>query len=248
MTGGAAITVDGRAYAPDELRAAFGRLPPLSNRKAATLALIEGERVVDIGCHVGYFVAQALERFPDKDVHGIDYHAGNIEAARLLFPGHAQRFHVMSVYDLGFEGASVDCVTFQATIEHLEQAALAIKEINRVLRPGGVLIVTTDSPYYWRFVASFLRSELANRVRRGRGRLATAVFNAEVAHARHVYCWTPTTLLTLMVVNGFEYVEHRYTTEPRGRLERALTGLVPFLGSTQVLKVRKVTDAPRAFV
>jgi len=242
------LLVDGQRYTAAECRETFSSRRAPSNRLVATLELVEGERVVDIGCHVGYFVAQVLDRFPDKDVHGIDYHPGNIEAARLLFPGHARRFHVMSVYELDFDDASVDCVTFQATIEHLEQAALAVKEINRVLRPGGVLIVTTDSPYYWRFVASFLRSELVNRVRRGGSRLATAVFNAEVAHARHVYCWTPMTLLTLMVVNGFEYVAHRYATEPRGRLERAFTGLVPFLGSTQVLKVRKVTDAPRGFV
>lgn len=251
MTGVAPITVNGRAYAPEELKAAFGRLPPLSNRKRACLDLIEGERIVDIGCHLGYFVETLIDRFPGKDVRGIDYHRGNVEAARLLFPDHADRFHVMSVYDLDFEAASVDCMTFQATIEHLEQAALAVKEINRALRPGGVLIVTTDNPYYWRFVGGFLRAELANLWQRRKGRaprLGATIFNADIEYARHVYCWTPSTLLALMVVNGFAYVEHRYATEPRGLIERALTGLAPFLGSTQILKVRKVADAPRKFV
>lgn len=243
--------LNGHHFTVQECREAFGLVPALSNRKAVCLELIEGHHIVDIGCHVGYFVVQARQRYPEKNIEGIDYHEDNVDAARLIFPAYWEQFHRMSVYDLKFEPGSVDCVTFQATIEHLEQAALAIKEINRILKPGGALIVTTDNPYYWCFTLSFIKNELANAARRLMGReavLEAVVFNTKVEYARHVYSWTPATLLTLMVVNGFEYVEHRYASEPRTVLGKLFAALVPFIGSSQILKVRKVSDAPGKFV
>ena len=44
----------------------------------------------------------------------------------------------MSIYDLDFKDASYDCVTMQEVLEHLEGAAQAVKEINRILKVGGV--------------------------------------------------------------------------------------------------------------
>ena len=61
----------------------------------------------------------------------------------------------------------------------------------------------------------------------------------------------PFTILTLglflLVVNGFDYVEHPYE---RGRsvLERGLLSLFPFLGGTQILKVRKTARAPAEII
>jgi len=158
---------------------------------------------------------------------------------------------VMSVYSLTFDAGSLDCVTLQATIEHLEQAALAVKEINRVLRPGGVLIVSTDNPYYWRWIARQIRTEIGNtfrRLLRRKTRLHPSIFKRDIEYARHVYSWTPSTLLTLMVVNGFVYDEHRYVSEADSLSGALVARLLPFFGEAQVLKVRKVAEAPQSFI
>src|SRR5262249_18475789 len=157
--------------------------------------------VVDIGCYVGTFVREASRRFPDKTIIGVDYFEDNIRIAQLLYPDMRDRFRRMSVYRLEIADPSIDCVTLQEALEHLEGAALAIKEVNRVLKHGGALLVSVPSPFYaWR-MATFIGSEIGNALRRWRGRptrLGVEVLSEDVEWDRHVYAWTPQTLLTLL--------------------------------------------------
>jgi len=245
------IVVNGRHYTPETLKQTYGKPGPLSHRQQAVLDLIDGEHVLDIGCNLGYFVAHVHQRFPEKHILGVDYFQANVDAARILFPDKSLSFDVRSVYELDLEPASIDCVTFQATIEHQEKATQAIKQINRVIKPGGSLIVTTDNPYSPNLFLSFLRCELANILRRWRGLksyLGPTIFNPDVEYARHVYCWTPSTLLTLLMVNGFEYDTHTYVSESTGFLERLLLRALPFFSHIQGLKVRKIAEAPETYV
>jgi len=213
--------------------------------------MIDGDHVLDVGCNLGYFVAHVHQKHPGKKITGVDYFQANIDAARILFPDESLSFAVKSVYELDLEPASIDCVTFQATIEHLEKAAQAIKQINSVIKPGGSLIVTTDNPYSSNLFLSFLRCELANILRRRRGLksyLGPTIFNPDVEYARHVYCWTPSTLLTLLMINGFEYEAHSYVSDSSSLLERMFVRVFPFFSGIQVLKVRKIAEAPEKYV
>jgi ubiquinone/menaquinone biosynthesis C-methylase UbiE len=241
---------DGRHLTAGQCRALFTGMP-LSDRQSKVLNRIEGNMIIDVGCFTGAFVREASRRFPDKTVIGIDNFEDNIRIARLLFPEMADRFQKMSVYRLDIADASADCVTLQEVLEHLEGAALAIKEVNRVLKKGGALIVSVPNPFYlWRIV-TFLCCEIGNAWRRWRGqppRLSMEVLCKEIEWDRHIYAWTPTTLLTLLATNGFEYVEHCYENRMRDRLRRWVLAVLPFLGPTQILKVRKVAPAPAHLV
>ena len=212
--------------------------------------MVEGDHIVDIGCYAGNFVAELARRFPAKKVEGIDYFEDHVAIARLVFPDIAANFRQMSIYDLQFAGASLDCVTLQEVLEHLEGAAQAVKEINRVLSDGGVAIVTVPNPFYLSGMLGFFRFEIRNRLRamfKAKPQLGTEVYFQEIEWNRHIFAWTPQTLLTLFAVNGFAYVEHRY--EYAGNLvERLLMKLFPFFGPTQILKVRKVARAPDKLV
>jgi ubiquinone/menaquinone biosynthesis C-methylase UbiE len=241
---------DGRHLTAGQCRALFTGMP-LSDRQSKVLNRIEGNTIIDVGCFTGAFVREASRRFPDKTVIGIDNFEDNIRIARLLFPELADRFQKMSVYRLDIADASADCVTLQEVLEHLEGAALAIKEVNRVLKKGGALIVSVPNPFYlWRII-TFLCCEIGNAFRRWRGqppRLSMEVLCKEIEWDRHIYAWTPTTLLTLLATNGFEYVEHCYENRMRDRLRRWVLAVLPFLGPTQILKVRKVAPAPAHLV
>jgi SAM-dependent methyltransferase len=157
----------------------------------------------------------------------------------------------MSIYRLEIADASVDCITLQEVLEHLEGAALAIKELNRVLKQDGVLVISVPNPYYlWR-IATFVCFEISNAFRRWRGRqprLDVEVLSKNIEWDRHIYTWTPQTLLTLLAVNGFEYVEHCYESRTPDRFRRWFLAVLPFLGPTQILKVRKVAAAPSDIV
>lgn len=241
--------VDGKHLSADQCRALFGAMP-LFDRQIKVLERVEGDSIIDIGCYTGAFVREASRRFPDKIVIGIDYFEDNIRIAHLLYPDIRDHFRRMSIYRLEIADGSVDCVTLQEVLEHLEGAALAIKEVNRILKPGGALVVSVPNPLCaWR-IAKFVWLELGNAWRRWRGRspqLGPEVLS-DIEWDRHVYAWTPQTLLALLVINGFEYVEHCYETGVTDRLRRWILAVLPFFGPTQILKVRKLAPAPPALV
>ena len=236
--------VDGKHLTAEECRAAFAT-EILADRQIKVVERLEGHTIVDIGCYSGAFVAAAAQRFPDKRIIGIDYFEDNIRIAHLLHPEMAERFKRMSAYALEFSDDSIDCVTLQEVIEHMEGAASAIKEINRILKPGGALVISAPNPFFWHQMLMFFALEIRNSIARRLGRatrMVTQIYFGNVEWNRHIYAWTPDTMMTLLAVNGFEYVDHCY--ESSGNLlARALLRVFPFLGPTQILKVRKTARA-----
>lgn len=237
------FVIDGRSVDEAECRRLC--LGPLPDRMVRVLDLVEGERLLDVGCYAGGFAKALSERRPTATVMAIDYDAENVRIARVLHPEMAESFERMSVYELAMADGSLDCVTLLEVIEHLEGAASAVKEINRVLRPDGSLIVTTPNPYYWRHLGAFVGSEMLNRLRPDdQRRLGEEIYEASTEWNRHIFCWTPSTLLTLLSTNGFAYVHHEYSSDASSVWERGLLRALPFLGPVIVLKVRKIDRAP----
>jgi ubiquinone/menaquinone biosynthesis C-methylase UbiE len=163
MSYSATYLVDGKHLSADQCRALFAGVS-LLDRQIKVLDRIEGDTIIDVGCYTGIFVHEAARRFPDKTVIGVDYSEDNIRIAQLLYPDMQDRFRRMSVYRLEIADASVDCITLQEVLEHLEGAALAIKEVNRVLKLGGVLVVSVPNPYYMWRIATFVCFEISNAV------------------------------------------------------------------------------------
>jgi ubiquinone/menaquinone biosynthesis C-methylase UbiE len=250
MSDATTFLVDGDRLSADQCRTRFVA-QPLPDRQAKVMQRLEGDLIVDVGCQTGGFVHEASRRFPARTIIGIDHVEDNIRVAQLIDPQLAGRFRQMDAYRLELAPGSVDCITMQEILEHLEGAALAVKEANRVLKQGGALIVSVPNPYYAWSIATFVGREIANTVRRRRRRpqqLNAEVLSATAAWDRHVHAWTPSALLTLLTANGFAYVEHAYENPLANRLRRLVLTILPFLGPTLILKVRKVTAAPSALV
>ena len=75
--------VDGEQLSAAQCRALVGAIP-LLDRQHKVLERIEGDMIVDLGCYSGLFVHEAIRRFPDKSVIGVDYSEDNIRIARYL--------------------------------------------------------------------------------------------------------------------------------------------------------------------
>ncbi|MFY1652116.1 class I SAM-dependent methyltransferase [Solwaraspora sp. WMMB762] len=100
-----------------------------------------GQRVLEIGCGTGNLLRALLRRQPDVDAVGIDPDQGALrlarrKAARAKLP---IRYEVAFAGDLPLPDASVDRVLSAFMLHHLadEERGRTLREVRRVLRPGG---------------------------------------------------------------------------------------------------------------
>lgn len=106
-----------------------------------------GGTVLDVGCGSG-LVADRLDDL-DATYLGLDFPAHHIGYVKKRFadlPTSLRTWFVRGDGErLPLADASVDVVVFSEVIEHLLQPENATWEISRVLRPGGVLVMTTNN-------------------------------------------------------------------------------------------------------
>jgi len=100
-----------------------------------------GKDVLDVACGEGYGSA-ALAKGGARSVIGVDIAPEVVEHARLCYQIDAR---VGSAESIPVESNSVDLVVSFETIEHVEHPGQFLEECARVLRPGGVLIVSTPN-------------------------------------------------------------------------------------------------------
>jgi SAM-dependent methyltransferase len=121
-------------------------------RRALLLAEARpGERVLDLGCGAGRFVA-AL-RDAGADPVGVEIASGALERARAVAPGADLRLLAQDG-SIPLEHGSVDLVWCSEVLEHVADGAHLLQEARRVLRPGGRMLVTV--PYHGRLQASLV--------------------------------------------------------------------------------------------
>lgn len=102
-------------------------------------------RILDVGCGHGY-IHSSLCRF-GYDVVGVDVAEGVVELAARYNP--TVSYQVYDGATLPFEEASFDVVTTICVMHHVtpEQWPYFLREIKRVLRPGGIIVVFEHNPW-----------------------------------------------------------------------------------------------------
>ena len=104
---------------------------------------VVGKTVLDIACGTGYGCA-ILRAAGAASVRGVDLSSEAIEHASHHHADPGIVFQVGNAEDLsGLHDGSFDVVTSFETIEHLPNVDRYLNEIRRVLRPGGMYLVST---------------------------------------------------------------------------------------------------------
>jgi 2-polyprenyl-3-methyl-5-hydroxy-6-metoxy-1,4-benzoquinol methylase len=104
-------------------------------------------KILDVGCGLGD-VLNDIERQFNHELHGMDYAQSNVKVAQKRLEGKASIIQG-NIYDLPYESDSFDLALCLEVLEHIEDDQRAIREIARVLKPGGVLIAAVPYTYYW---------------------------------------------------------------------------------------------------
>jgi ubiquinone/menaquinone biosynthesis C-methylase UbiE len=109
----------------------------------------EGRRLLDVGCGTGHYMAGLAGR--GYEVAGVDGSAEMLAHARANNPGAV--IEQADVEQLPFADASFDYVLCVEVLRYLPDASACVREIGRVLKPGGVALVTATPRFnangYW---------------------------------------------------------------------------------------------------
>ncbi len=126
---------------------AFMAARTVESHAAFVLPLLErGLEVLDVGCGPGTITQGIAEHVLPGRVTAIDLDPVQVAHAARLAEGREQtnlRFVAGSVYELPFPDASFDLVFSHALFEHLSNPRGALAEIRRVLRPGGLIALSS---------------------------------------------------------------------------------------------------------
>lgn len=152
------------------------------------LAAAAGERILDVGCGDGFWDHQIARS--GAHVVGIDVNDRALATAQLRNLTNRTEFHRMDAEQISFADASFDKAVSFCVIEHFSDDDAVLGHVARVLKPGGLLVLSADS-----------------------------LSNAEVTDAErdaHRRRYAVNTFYTLDVLRakldrvGIEIIEHRY--------------------------------------
>ena len=190
-----------------------------------------GMRLLDVGCGPGSITRGLAERVAPGEVIGLDLSRETLEAARhdaAVRGLRNLRYDEGSVYDLRFPDASFDVAYAHQVFQHLREREAALREMLRVLRPGGLVAVREvdwGTAAYWprdawidRFIEVHHQTWYRNGGEPRMGRELRALFNdAAVTDLRitaSVWCYaTPGETLEW----GESYAQRLLTSPMGGR-------------------------------
>ena len=204
-------------FSAADLAFAFGRLNFRRMEECSTiirwLDARPEVRIRDIGCGDGAY--DNLIARKGARVAGIDIHEKRLAAARRWFPGDRTSFHYMDASRLEFPDASFDKAMSLCVMEHLADDVLVMRNVARVLKPGGTFVFSADS----------LSNPGITAEERARHKKKYAVNNF----------YTVESVREKLAAAGFDMVESRYILSTRRdlgfiRLSWKIDRLPEFLG------------------
>lgn len=102
---------------------------------------LKNKKFLEVGCGMGYFSEMAFKN--GAKVTGID--VGNKLVAMTKKRVSSGKFLTASASNLPFRNESFDVVLCTEVIEHVDQQFKSVKELARVLKKGGILVITTPN-------------------------------------------------------------------------------------------------------
>lgn len=175
----------------------------------------EGDRILDAGCGNGR-LSEIFEKIK-VDYIGIDSSEKLIAAGRVKYPN--LKFKAADILDLSLPTGEFDVVFLIAVLQHVPSAELRLKalsHLNRVLKPGGYLLMTNWNLWQSLFRRRRLKYKLLKII--GRSKLDyNDIFKTwksprgEIIADRYLHALTLPEIDNIMNQAGFKVIKNLYS-------------------------------------
>lgn len=172
-------------------------------RRDVTTRLISGgERLLDVGCGDGAFAVLVKNKY--QEVYGVDISAEALQRAK---GKGIEVFQInLNSEPLPFEPDYFDTVTCLDVVEHVFDPRVLIKEIYRVLKPGGEGFITFPNIRFLRYLQSIVL-----------GRFPKTSSDSSLYDGGHLHYFTSKDMGLLLENAGFRVVAKRGLTSDNAR-------------------------------
>lgn len=102
-------------------------------------------RILDAGCGEGFISALLCKEFSNVSITGLEQSQQALAVAHMHRMNGKVCFRQGDIYQMPFENGSFDLVVCTEVLEHLERPKDALKEINRVVKEEGAVLLTVPS-------------------------------------------------------------------------------------------------------
>jgi SAM-dependent methyltransferase len=191
----------------NNIESTTGPAPSFRMRKTLDLAnKFAVESILDVGCGDGQFTKMVGAACACKNVVGIDISKKLVAGANSLVAAVQASCETI----LPFKNEIFDSVLCSELIEHLIDPDFLLDEVSRVLKPRGMLFLTTPNLASWinrislmlGYQPHFTEVSLHHNVGKLYGGVAGAT--CEGAIAGHVRLFVPRSLEAILKIHGFE--------------------------------------------
>ena len=100
--------------------------------------------VLDAACGVGYG-ARLMAEISGASITGLDISPDAIQVAQRIWSHERVSFRQADCTNTGVAAGSIDCIISFETLEHVPDGDSLVKHFSEILRPGGLLLISTPN-------------------------------------------------------------------------------------------------------
>ena len=107
----------------------------------------DGLKVLDAGCGEGHLLKRLHNKSSNNSYYGIDLTQEALDKAVERCPN--MNFIKADLSKIDFEDNTFDFITCTETLEHVDDYKDVLAEFKRILKPGGLLVITFPNEVLW---------------------------------------------------------------------------------------------------